>query len=1184
MQRRREPLALQGPDDRRMRLSTIKLSGFKSFVDPTTLHLPTNMTGVVGPNGCGKSNIIDAVRWVMGESSASRLRGDSLTDVIFSGSSSRKPVSQATVELIFDNADHTITGEYAAFNEISVKRTVSRDGQSNYYLNGTKCRRRDITDLFLGTGLGPRSYSIIEQGMISQIIEARPEDLRVFLEEAAGISKYKERRKETETRIRHTRENLDRLNDLREEVGKQLEHLKRQARQAEQYQSIQAERRIKDAEWKALEYRALDTRVQSLREKLSQEETKLQQLIAEQREAERQIETDRVRREEATESLNKAQAEVYQVGGALARIEQQIAHQHEMAQRLQHARDEAQSALAELGSHISGDEAKLGVLRSAIAEAEPQLAQLQGDDQARQDALREAEAKLADWQQRWDAHARAQSEAARAGDVERTRVDYLDRQALDADRRREQLLAERAGLDLTALAEAFAGIQAQHDTQKTSLDGLNADVETRKHAVTELQDQQRTAQTELADVRKQAQEKRGRLSSLETLQHAALGQEQGAATAWLKQRGLDSGARVGEKLVVEAGWENAVESALGQLIEGVLVESPEALVDALGELGEGRLTLVDPHNDAIAFAPSSLAAKVQGPIAIRRILSKLHAAETLSDARALLPNLGDGESVITRNGERLGAGWVRVLRSGAAKQGALLREREIQSLRAEIEQLQHREHELERGITAWRDRLLAAEQHREDAQRASYLAHRSVSELAGQLQSQQGRLDSARNRIERIDADVAQLIATLDTSREQAREARAKLEDAVTRMGELETTRQALDAERRTLSEARDAARAAARESRDTAHALALTLESQRAQIVALSQALERMGGQRGQLDTRLNELASQLAEGDTPVNALESERQAALEERVRTEKALAAARSALEGIDNELRGYEQTRHQRDEQALAQREKISQRKLDQQALVIKAEQLSVAVVDAGFVLDEVITSLAADADVSVWEKAVTDFDAKLRRLEPVNLGAIAEHAEAAQRKDYLDAQNTDLTTALETLEDAIRKIDRETRGRFKDTFDRVNSGVQELYPRLFGGGHAYLELTGEDLLDTGVAIMARPPGKRVSNISLLSGGEKAMTAVALVFAIFRLNPAPFCLLDEVDAPLDEANVGRFTAMVSEMSEAVQFLFVTHNKATMEAAHQLSGVTMREPGVSRLVSVDLAEAARLAGAA
>ncbi|WP_027079971.1 chromosome segregation protein SMC [Luteimonas mephitis] len=1172
-----------------MRLSTIKLSGFKSFVDPTTLHLPTNMTGVVGPNGCGKSNIIDAVRWVMGESSASRLRGDSLTDVIFSGSAARKPVSQATVELIFDNSDHAIGGEYGAFNEISVKRSVSRDGQSNYYLNGGKCRRRDITDLFLGTGLGPRSYSIIEQGMISQIIEARPEDLRVYLEEAAGISKYKERRKETETRIRHTRENLERLTDLRDEVGKQLQHLARQAKQAEQYTQIQAERKIRDAEWKALEYRGLDAQLAALREGLSQEETRLQQLIAEQREAEREIETGRVRREEAMEALNKAQAEGYEVGGNLARIEQQIAHQREMAQRLQRARDEAQAALAEIGEHIQGDESRLQVLQEAIADAQPQLEQLREEDSVRQDALRDAETALADWQQRHDAHAREQAEAARAGDVERTRVDYLDRQAFEADRRREQMASERAALDLAALAEAFAGIEAQHEEQKASLDTLGSELEQRKQAVTELQDQQRTAQTELAEVRKQAQEKRGRLSSLETLQHAALGQEQGAAVEWLRQHGLDSAARVGERLQVEAGWENAVEGALGQLIEGVLVDSPEALVEALGDLGEGRLALVSSAGGNADFASTSLAAKVQGPLAIRQLLARLHVAETLDEARTLQARLGEGghadHSVITRHGERLGAGWVRVLRSGAAKQGALLREREIQSLRVEIETLQEREHELERGIAAWRDRLLAAEQQREDAQRGLYMAHRSVSELAGQLQSQQGRLESARNRIARIDAEVEQLVETLDTSREQSREARTRLEDAVSRMAELEGARQALESERRSLVDARDQARAVARESRETAHALALTLESQRTQVNALTQSLARMGSQRGQLDNRLGELATQLASGEEdPAEALERQRQVVLEQRVTAERALASARAALEGIDNELREFEQTRHQRDEQSLAQREAISQRKLDQQALVIHAEQLSSAVAEAGFVLDDVVAGLAAEAEASAWEKMVTDFDARLRRLEPVNLAAIAEHAEAAQRKEYLDAQDTDLTTALETLEDAIRKIDRETRGRFKDTFDRVNSGVQELYPRLFGGGHAYLELTGEDLLDTGVAIMARPPGKRVSNITLLSGGEKAMTAVALVFAIFRLNPAPFCLLDEVDAPLDEANVGRFTAMVSEMSEHVQFLFVTHNKATMEAAQQLSGVTMREPGVSRLVSVDLAEAARLAGAA
>ncbi|MEF9978803.1 MAG: chromosome segregation protein SMC [Thermomonas sp.] len=1169
-----------------MRLSTIKLSGFKSFVDPTTLHLPTNMTGVVGPNGCGKSNIIDAIRWVMGESAASRLRGDSLTDVIFSGSSARKPVSQAMVELVFDNSDHTITGEYAAFNEISVKRMVSRDGQSSYYLNGTKCRRRDITDLFLGTGLGPRSYSIIEQGMISQVIDAKPEELRVYLEEAAGISKYKERRKETETRIRHTRENLDRLNDLREEVGKQLQHLARQARQAEQYTAIQAERRIKDVEWKALEFRGLDAKLQRLREKLASEETRLEQLIAEQREAERELETGRERRETASESLNAAQAAVYRVGSDLARVEQQIAHQREMSARLQRARDEAQATLAELGSHIHDDQQKLDALREAVADAAPRLELLQEGDLSRQDALRDAETQLSDWQQRWDTHGREQSEAARAGDVERTRIEHLDRQVLDADRRREQLINERAGLDLDTLADAFEQLQLQHETQKESLDTLGEQVEQRKQATGDAQEEQRARQAELAELRKQAQAARGRLASLETLQAAALGQEQGAATQWLKAQGLDDAARVGERLQVEAGWENAVEGALGQLIEAVLVDAPEALVDALGELGDGRLALVASAEDAGdgAYAPTSLAAKIRGPNAIRRLLSRLHGADTLADARALQARLGDGESVITRNGERLGAGWVRVVRSGAAKQGALLREKEIQALRGEIESHVTRERELESLLTRLRDQLLAAEQQREDAQRALYLAHRGVSELAGQLQSQQGKLDSARNRIERIDAELAQLAGSMETAQEQSREARQRVEQAVSRMGDLETTRQALDAERRQLAEARDAARLAARESRDAAHALALTLESQRVQVVALSQALERMGGQRGQLDSRLGDLAAQLAEGDAPVLSLENERQAALGERVRTERELGEARSTLEGIDADLRGFEQVRQQRDAQALAQREAIGQRRLDQQALAIKADQFAAAVVEAGFAMDDVINALTEDADAALWEKAVADFDARLRRLEPVNLAAIAEHAEAAQRKEYLDAQDADLTSALDTLEDAIRKIDRETRGRFKDTFDRVNAGVQELYPRLFGGGHAYLELTGDDLLDTGVAIMARPPGKRVSNISLLSGGEKAMTAVALVFAIFRLNPAPFCLLDEVDAPLDEANVGRFTAMVSEMSEQVQFLFVTHNKATMEAAQQLSGVTMREPGVSRLVSVDLAEAARLAGAA
>jgi len=1167
-----------------MRLSTIKLSGFKSFVDPTVMHLPTNMTGVVGPNGCGKSNIIDAVRWVMGESSASRLRGDSLTDVIFSGSSTRKPVSQAIVELIFDNSEGTVGGEYARYAEISVKRSVSRDGQSNYYLNGARCRRRDITDLFLGTGLGARSYSIIEQGMISQIIEAKPEDLRVYLEEAAGISKYKERRKETESRIKSTRENLDRLNDLREEIDKQLEHLKRQARAAEQYQTLQVDRREKDAQVKALEYRRLDTESSALRESLTSDEVKLQEILAAQRSAEAEIETCRSQHTEASEKLGKVQAEGYRVSGELARIEQQIQHQRELTQRLETAKIEAQTAYSQIGEHITGDEMQMSELAIATAEAEPKLAALKDEDAGRQEALRNAEQALQDWQTRWDAYARNHSEASRWAEVERTKIEYLEKQTLDAAKRSEILSNERVGLDTDAIVAALENMSVEHDSKKASLDELSAQLEARKANLTTLQEQQRAGQNELSETRKQIQTARGRLASLEALQHAALGQEKNVALDWLKAQDIQGNKRLGEALTVDGGWETAVETVLGSLLEAVTVDAPEQWMDALSSLSQGRVALVSSEQNDEAFASDSLAARVQGPTAVRRLLANILVAENTDAAKRMQASLHEGQAVITQSGEWLGKGWLRVTRSGEAQQGSLARENEIKQLRADIENLAKKEQATNEALTSMRDKLLEAEQLREDAQRTLYLNHRSVSELAGSLQGQKSRLDSAQARVARIDADITQLSQTLEESQTQVGEARVRLEKAVSSMGDLEAERLRLDTERKDLTQLRDEARHVARESRELAHQLALSLESQRTKVNALTQSLARMGSQRAQLEIRLSELNAQLAEGDAPVLKLQAERQAILDQRIIVERDLAAARSALDGIENEMRKYEQTRQQSDQAALAQREAINKRRLAEQAFVLKSEQLSEAIVAAGLELDAVLQTLTENLDLEVLQKNLVDIDNKMRRLEPVNLAAISEYQEQSTRKTYLDSQNQDLVSALTTLEDAIKKIDRETRGRFKETFDRVNTGVQELYPRLFGGGHAYLELTGEDLLDTGVSIMARPPGKRVSNISLLSGGEKALTAVALVFAIFRLNPAPFCLLDEVDAPLDEANVGRFSAMVREMSEKVQFLFVTHNKATMEAASQLSGVTMREPGVSRLVSVDLDEASRLVGAA
>lgn len=1167
-----------------MRLSTIKLAGFKSFVDPTVFHLPTNMTGIVGPNGCGKSNIIDAIRWVMGESSASRLRGDALTDVIFSGSSTRKPVSQATVELIFDNSEGNIGGEFARFTEISVKRSVSRDGQSIYYLNGARCRRRDITDLFLGTGLGPRSYSIIEQGMIGQIIEAKPEDLRVYLEEAAGISKYKERRKETESRIKGTRENLDRLNDLREEIDKQLEHLKKQAKAAEQYQLLQVERAEKDAQLKAMDYQRLGKELKSHQEALREGEMQLQKLLSDQRHAEAQIEQCRSQHVEASEALAKVQAEGYRVSAELARIEQQIQHQRELKQRLETARTEAGQASAQIDRHLQEDQQRLAAVESEIQALEPKLAELASEQEQKQARLTQAEQHLLEWQVKWDACLKAQSEANRWAEVERTKIEYLEKQGLELNRRADALQAERQQLDPEAIQSGLTALQSSHNSQRDGLDKLGLELELRKSEQQALLERQRLKQTALSDVRKQFESARGRLASLEALQHAALGQENTQSNVWLEEQGLQGSSRLGELITVQPGWEFAVESVLSELLEAVAVDDPEHFLEALAGINQGHLALIQQASGTQQLPSNSLGSKVEGPAAVRAYLARVYTADNITQARQMLSSLQAYESVITAQGEWLSSGFVKIMRSGHAQQGALQREAEIKSLRTEIADFAQDEKNLEAELAEMKSQVLHAEQVREEAQRGLYLAHRSVSELSGQIQGVQGKLQSAQSRMELINNELQQAAKTLEESLVQINEARSRLQQATDSMANLEQQRSALESQRKLLTEAHDMARQEQREHAGASQHLAITIQSQKTAKAGLQQSIQRLQEQQGQLNERSEALDAQLAQGDNPIEQLTGERQGILDMRVLFERDLSSARSALDGVDVELRKYEQQRQQCDAQALSQREKISAVKLNEQAVAIRADQLKAAVEQAGQDIDAVLASLGEQFNPDQWAKTLLDIDAKMRRLEPVNLAAIQEFGEQSERKNYLDAQNDDLTQALDTLEEAIRKIDRETRGRFKETFDRVNAGVQDLFPRLFGGGHAYLELTGEDLLDTGVAIMARPPGKRVSNITLLSGGEKALTAVSLVFAIFKLNPSPFCLLDEVDAPLDEANVGRFSSMVTEMSESVQFLFVTHNKATMESAKQLSGVTMREPGVSRMVSVDLAEATRLAGVA
>jgi chromosome segregation protein len=1166
-----------------MRLSTIKLAGFKSFVDPTTLHLPSNMIGVVGPNGCGKSNIIDAIRWVMGESAASRLRGDSLTDVIFSGSNTRKPVGQATVELIFDNADGTIQGEYGQYAEISVKRQVTRDGQSAYYLNGARCRRRDITDLFLGTGLGPRSYSIIEQGMISQIIEAHPEELRTHLEEAAGISKYKERRKETESRIKATRENLDRVRDVRDEVDKQLEHLNRQARAAERWKALKEEQTRKEAELRALEYRGLKSQHDGEGAGLSAAEVEIEKQLAGQREIEAQLETVRERHVEASEHLNAVQADVYKVGAEIARVEQQVHHNRETAERLLRAQGEAEREHAELAAHIATDREQVEALRLALAEGEPKLEALQQMQDDTAEAQRSTEAKLADWQQRWDSHTRSAGESNRAAEVERTKLNYLDRQAVDLSRRREALEAEQKATDVAALDAAGEQLHAEHDTQRERVETLGGLLDQHKTSHEKVLEEERQLQSAMNEARQQLQSARGRHASLEALQSAALGQEESTASGWLARLGLDKARRLGAALQVDNGWEAAVETVLAGLLDGVLVDDPLGLVSEFDNLGEADLALLDAA-DGGQGVNGTLAARVRGPAAALQLLSHVRTAETLDEARGRVRTLELQQSVITRDGEWLAPQWARVRRAQGNQVGVLARERDLRLLTEQIATLEAQLEESASQLDDLRTRKFEAERARDDAQRELYNAHRRQSELAGQLQSHRGKLEAARARADKVSGELNDLAAQIEELQSQTRDARARLDESVGLMGDMEDQRRELENERRALLEAREEARMNAREAADQSHALALSLESKRSSLASLEQALGRMDAQLHQIEARRDQINEQLAAGSDPIAELEAERQTYLEQRLLVDRQLVDARRALEECDIAFRQLEQQRHLAEQGLAGLREKLSEKRLAAQALQLRAEQLAEAIAASGLELETLLAELADDIDADQWRTQLTDLGQKIARLEPVNLAAIQEHAEQSERKTYLDNQLADLVNAMETLEGAIKKIDRETRQRFKETFDKVNAGVQELFPRLFGGGHAYLELTGDDLLNTGVSIMARPPGKRPSNISLLSGGEKALTAVALVFSIFGLNPAPFCLLDEVDAPLDEANVGRFSSMVREMSEKVQFIFISHNKATMEAASQLCGVTMREPGVSRLVQVDLAEAAKLAGAA
>jgi len=1001
-----------------MRLTKIKLSGFKSFVDPTTISFPSNLIAIVGPNGCGKSNVIDAIRWVLGEGSAKTLRGDSMADVIFNGSDGRKPVGQASIELIFDNSDGGLGGAYAGYSDLSVRRTVTRDGTSQYYLNNGRCRRKDITQLLLGTGLGANSYSIIEQGMISRLIEAKPEDLRAFLEEAAGISKYKERRRETENRIRHTRENLERLVDLREEIGKQIDRLQRQARAAERYKKLKAEQRRTSAELLALRLVGLKKEAGTQEAELTGKQTALEAALAQQRALESDVERIRADLSEQNDSFSVLQGDYYKIGAEVARLEQSLQHRQELSQRQSEDLTTTVKHLDEIEGQIAGDLAEIKEIEQVLEqEFTPNLERARADRESSARDLVEIEQAMELWRQKRDELARQ--------------------------------LAENAD----------------------DLDSIRGEVQTGL----------------------------GRLASLEALQEVALGKTVSGVNDWLEAHDLISEPRLGQSLTVKPGWERAVETVLGSYLQAVCVDELDRVAGSLEKLSQGGLMLIE-QGDSVrgkGLMGGKLLDYVEAPVGVTQLLKNVRVADSLAEALEIRRDLKVDESVITRDGFWLSLSWLRINRDDDPQVGVLARAEEIDSLNEGLGEAQ-------KNLTISQDRQSS-------------------------LEEQQSDLES------------------------MGVEFKVKLDQA----------REGLD------------------QKRDFAQELEIKIESCRSSKESATAALQRVYAQRDLLLNRQKELNDELdTSKESPGNEDET-LEVKLNERLDSEVRLTGAREEMAETDDKLREKQQEVVSQEQVVSAARIEVEEMALVVREMQVRAETLAEQLTETSFELEMLEEELPKDATTEIWENSLENIERRIQRLGAINLAAISEYEEQSERKQYLDAQHEDLSDALATLADSIRKIDRETRSRFKETFDETNRGLNNLFPRLFGGGQAHLELDGEDLLNSGVKVMARPPGKRISTIHLLSGGEKALTAVALVFSIFGLNPAPFCLLDEVDAPLDDANIGRFSEIVREMSQHVQFIIITHNKATMEIMHQLTGVTMNEPGVSRLVAVDIDEAVKMA---
>ena len=1161
-----------------MRLTKLKIAGFKSFVEPTTVLFPGQLAGVVGPNGCGKSNIIDAVRWVLGESKASELRGESIQDVIFKGSGHRKEVGRASVELFFDNAMGRVAGQWGQYAEITVKRILDREGNSNYYINNLHVRRRDVIDLFLGTGLGPRAYAIIGQGMISRIVEAKPDDLRGFLEEAAGVTKYKERRKETEGRLEDARENLARVADIRGELDNQVQRLEGQAAVAQQYRDLHAQlTRRQSLLW--LKKRN-DAKVDALKldAQVAEQINRVEAETAALREVEARVEQLREAHYTASDSLHAAQAEMYSANSEVKRLESEIAHLRDARQRL----DNRLAQLDVQDQHWSGEMQRVeeeefrwnSLLENSRDRAVTAAARHEEAAErlpVAEDAVKEAEAQAAE--------ARKALNIAEQG----LRLAEADRghavRAIDnLSQRRQRLDAERGALnapDPVQLAQAQEA-EAQAEVALDAAQEKLAELQARQPG---LEAALRTAREALQAAHRNVTATRARHDALGQLQ-SRVGQG-GDLAGWLKDLGLADATPLWQTLQVEAGWETAVEAVLRERLMAV-----PANLDTL----QRALSASPPATVALALCADSVATQAAP--------DSLRARVRCTDARwnvVLDEWLGEVRIVDADDTLLAGSGW-RINRAGhlatphgltlytpdAKTHGVIERQREIDELAAQLAvleeaELQAREvqGEAEATVAAGSHNLAETRRILQDTQRSLH----AVQVEALKLTQAQARYDERAGQITRDLEDIARVEA-------DERAALLRADDEIARCREaLDDARQSMEAAL-SLQRERDTA---LREVRALEHQLAREAQEAGFSEKECHSKLADNARAAETAKTQLAQVAADRAAAQQDLamisdEVVQEQLQSALAVRGTHETVLAEKRNALEVAAGQLRGLDEERLKLEQGLQPARDKVNDLKLKQQAAELNVQQFQERLTEAHVVSPEDEESLLVDLTPGLRDGTlqgeITRLSNEIDALGPVNLAALDELTSARERKGFLDEQSTDLDTAINTLEDAIRRIDRETREQLQDTYDKVSSGFGTLFPELFGGGEAKLILTGDEILDAGIQIMAQPPGKRNSTIHLLSGGEKALTAIALVFAIFQLNPAPFCMLDEVDAPLDDSNTVRFCEMVKRMSRQTQFIFITHSKITMEMAQQLIGVTMQEQGVSRVVEVDIEEALRM----